>query len=197
MKIFNRPPKFTTRKIALFWGLRRVSLRIIRGPRSALLPILISDQLRHAAAAPKPPAHKARRSHSQVLHLLSLCPAPVNCRDCCFFSNSVTSTGGYCSNCYTHSIDQGRLPQEIVSHLYFICISLTGSPSAPPPLTCPPPLWFSSLGLCLTLHPMFSWSLGPSPAGPGPLWVESASWRVYSCILATQGGNNLMACKED
>ena len=94
-------------------------MRIIRGPRSALLPILISDQLRHAAAAPKPPAHKARRYHSQVLHLLSLCPAPVNCRDCYFyFSNSVTSTGGYCSNCYTHSIDQSRLPQEIVH----ICI---------------------------------------------------------------------------
>ena len=113
-----------------------MSLRIICGPRSALLPILISDQLRHAAAEPKPSAHKSRRSHSQVLHLLPLCLAPVNCRDWCFFSNSVTSTGGYCSNCYTHSIDQGRLPQEIV-HICILFVLrwlahwLTQRPSTP------------------------------------------------------------------
>lgn len=164
MKLLNRPKKFTNRKIALIiTSLRRVSLRMICESRTLLY--CQSWFLTNATRG-------GRSRHPAQLTSAALVVFVPRARQLwrlmgCYSGNSLTSTG-YCScNCYTHSIYQGRLPQEIVPHLYSICIALTASLSHPAPLRPSLVRLHSGFPLWLSLLcPMFSWSLGPSWSGP-------------------------------
>ena len=104
-----------------------------------------------------------------------------------YFENIIV----YCSNCYTFSVYQGRLPQKFVPHLYCNCTGITVSLAHPAAL----------LPSLVRLHSGFPLSVSiqcfHDRSAPSQLVQVPSEWnlQVGVCTVAYsryQGGNKLM-----